>query len=119
MNNISECNQSLEGTLTTNKNVKMDILSNGTSNNFEDEVLSMTDISTIPRLPGDGAQDDTDKFNEPQNIEQDISDRPSDIILHDNDSESGGKQFQFIFIYTCIYFKTFHSHRFNVKIFDM
>lgn len=91
MNNISESNQSFESTLTTNKNVKMDILSNGTSNNFEDEVLSMADISTIPRLPGDGAQDDPDKFNEPQNIEQDVSDYPNDIILHDNDSESGGK----------------------------
>lgn len=69
----------------------MDILSNRTSNNFEDESLSMADISTIPRLPGDGAQDDPEKFNESQNIEHDVSDRPSDIVLHDNDSESGGK----------------------------
>lgn len=43
----------------------------------------MADISNIPRLPGDGAQDDHDNFNEPQNNEQERSSRPSTIALHD------------------------------------
>lgn len=49
----------------------------------------MADISTIPRLPADGAQDDSGNFSEPQNIERDRSSRPSTNTLHDEATESG------------------------------
>lgn len=49
----------------------------------------MADISTIPRLPGDGAQDDTDNFNESQDIEEGRSSHPSTVTLNDGASESG------------------------------
>lgn len=42
------------------------------------QVLSMDDISKMPRLPGDGAQDDTDShFDESSNVAQLKSNQPS------------------------------------------
>lgn len=46
MNNIPEINQSFESKPMTNENVKMNRLSNGASNNFEDEVIYLFEIKS-------------------------------------------------------------------------
>ncbi|XP_055305756.1 adenylyl cyclase 78C-like [Sitodiplosis mosellana] len=62
----------------------MNNLSDGTGYTFEEEIPSMADISTIPRLPGDGAP----QIDDPENIEQEISALPSIITINDDAFDS-------------------------------
>lgn len=51
-------------------------------------MLSLDDISKIPRLPGDGAQDEADStFDESNEAQLDWC-RPSIVSLHDNIPDS-------------------------------
>lgn len=56
---------------------------------FYSQILTMDDISKIPRLPGDGAQDDSDmQFNEISKEDHLTSSQKNATALMNNSTES-------------------------------